>query len=210
MSRHDEPTGGTRGGTYGGGVRAGLVYAHERENANTVELEDIVARLVGLVGLLVERGVLDADEVERARTRAAAAVRDRMVEQGNVIIHRQFKVSKHEFADIPQIDCDKRVHLCRAACCRLQVGLSIEDVEEGILRWHTFHPYALAKTPDGYCVHMDEETCGCTVYTHRPIPCRAFDCSGDMRIWLDFEARIPNPRLHDPDWPDCLKDRGDD
>ncbi len=205
----DDPLGGARAGPAKAGVRAGLVYAHERENANTVELEDLIARLVGLVGLLVERGVLDAVEVDAARTRAAAAVRDRMVEQGNVIIHRQFKVSKHEFADLPQIDCDKRVHLCRAACCRLQVGLSIEDVEEGILRWHTFHPYALAKTPDGYCVHMDEETCGCTVYAHRPIPCRAFDCSDDTRIWLDFEARIPNPRLHDPEWPDCLKDPGD-
>jgi hypothetical protein len=36
------------------------------------------------------------------------------------------------------------------------------------------------------------------------VPCRAFDCRQDRRIWLDFEARIVNPLIERPDWPRCL------
>jgi Fe-S-cluster containining protein len=38
------------------------------------------------------------------------------------------------------------------------------------------HTVRLAKREDGACVHLGET--GCTVYAHRPIPCRAYDCRG--------------------------------
>jgi hypothetical protein len=52
---------------------------------------------------------------------------------------------------------------------------------------------------------MERGSCRCTVYDARPIPCRGFDCREDRRIWLDFEGRVPNPAVSDPDWPRCLE-----
>jgi Fe-S-cluster containining protein len=53
---------------------------------------------------------------------------------------------------------------------------------------------------DGYCIHIERGTCGCTIYENRPVPCRAFDCRNDKRIWVDFEKQIPNPAVNRPDW----------
>ena len=60
------------------------------------------------------------------------------------------------------------------------------------MRWDYGRPYWNLRRPDGYCVHNDADH-GCGVYKERPAPCRAFDCRGDERIWLDFEKRIPAP-----------------
>jgi Putative zinc- or iron-chelating domain len=117
---------------------------------------------------------------------------------------QEFGVSKYEFKGGAEIDCENRIHLCKAACCRLPLALSKEDVQEGIVRWDLAQPYIIAQDKDGYCVHMDHQTCRCSVYTHRPIPCRGYDCRKDKRIWLDFEKRVVNSQVHDPDWPTCM------
>lgn len=57
---------------------------------------------------------------------------------------------------------------------------------------------------NGYCSHLDPNTFGCTVYENRPVPCRAFDCRNDKRIWLDFENMILNPDINRNDWPQCV------
>jgi hypothetical protein len=118
---------------------------------------------------------------------------------------QDFGVSKYRFPGVPEIDCGSRLHLCRAACCKLPVALSKEDVEEGVLRWDLAPPYLLAQRKDGTCVHLDLDTHRCSVYEQRPIPCRGYGCRQDERIWVDFEQRIPNPRLGEPDWPDCVR-----
>ena len=184
-------------------VRWGLVYAHDRANANTSELERAAAMVEALAELLLEAG-LEPERLEEARARAAERVRKRFTERGMAVVRQDFDVPKRAFAGGVEIDCENRVALCGAACCRLRVGLSGEDVREGVLRWDTGNPYALAKDDDGWCVHMERGSCRCTVYEARPIPCRGFDCREDARIWLDFENRVPNPALADPRWPDCL------
>jgi len=181
-------------------VRWGLVYAHDRANANTAELERAAATIEALVELLVEAG-LEPERIEEARARATERVRRRFIERGMAVIRQDFDVPKRDFPGAPPIDCASRVHLCKAACCRLAVGLSEEDVREGILRWDTGNPYALERGKDGWCVHMERGSCRCTVYDARPIPCRGFDCREDRRIWLDFEGRVPNPALEEPGWP---------
>lgn len=188
-------------------IRWGLVYTHDRANANTSELEQAVATVEALVELLVEAG-LAPEQIEAARARATERVRRRFTERRMAVMRQDFDVPKREFTGGAEIDCENRVELCGAACCRLQIGLSGEDVREGILRWDVANPYALAKGEDGWCVHMERGSCHCTVYEARPIPCRGFDCREDTRIWLDFEARIPNPALNDPDWPEGLEEHG--
>ena len=185
-------------------LRWGLIYAHNRANANTGELETLAATVEALVELLVEAG-LDPERLDAVRAEAAERVRRRFKERGMATIRQEFDVPKREWTGGVDIDCEARIPLCHAACCKLGVGLSTEDVREGILRWDPAEPYALERGDDGWCVHMERGSCRCTVYDARPIPCRGFDCRADRRIWLDFEGRVPNPAVTDPDWPRGLE-----
>jgi Fe-S-cluster containining protein len=182
-------------------VLRGLLYVHNRANANTGELHQTRSTLDALVDLLVDAEVLDRDALEERRDEAAVRLRDDFVERGMAVAIQEFEVSKYEFEGGAQIDCDARLALCHAACCRLPLALSSEDVEEGTVRWDLGRPYMIAHDDDGYCVHMDRGTHRCGVYEQRPIPCRGYDCRHDERIWVDFERRIVNPRIHEPDWP---------
>lgn len=104
-------------------------------------------------------------------------------------------VDKYTFAGRVSIDCDSRLHLCRAACCSMSFPLSLQDLDEGVVAWDPGRPYAIAHGADDNCVHLDSG-CQCTIYQQRPLPCRVYDCRNDERIWLDFDERVPNPALH--------------
>lgn len=94
-----------------------------------------------------------------------------------------------------QIDCADRLDLCHAACCRLRVPLSRQDIAEEVAQWDDHRPFLNRQRADGYCAHCDERTHRCNIYGQRPGLCRSFDCRHDSRIWLDFARRIPNPCL---------------
>ena len=183
----------------------GLVYAHNRANANTAELHQACATLEALVELLVEGGLLEREALEARRDAAAEGLRQRYLERGMATAAQEFDTSKYRFRDGAEIDCESRLHLCRAACCRLPLALSREDVGEGVVRWDPGQPYILARDEDGYCVHLERETWRCTVYAQRPIPCRGYDCREDQRVWLDFENKVVNTRMHEQGWPGCLE-----
>jgi Fe-S-cluster containining protein len=186
-------------------VVRGLVYTHNRANANTAELHEACSTLHALADLLIERGVLDRETLEARRRAAAEQLRREYIERGMAVAMQEFPVSKYEFRGGPEIDCEDRLPLCKASCCKLPLALSKEDVQEGIVRWELGRPYMIAQTPEHYCVHLDTESHHCGVYAQRPIPCRGYDCRQDKRIWLDFEKRLVNPRLDDPDFPECLE-----
>lgn len=186
-------------------LQRGLVYAHNRANANTANLHQSYAAVQAIGELLVERGLLDRDELEAKKQEAAEQLRREYMVQGMGTAMQEFGVSKYQFQHGADVDCASRVHLCRAACCKLPLALSREDVREGVVQWELGQPYMIAHAADGYCVHMDRDTCGCTVYEARPIPCRGYDCRADERIWLDFDNKVINPRIHEPDWPGCLE-----
>jgi Fe-S-cluster containining protein len=185
-------------------VVRGLLYTHHRANANTAELHRASATVQALVDLLVDQGVLDPEALEARRQGTARRLQGEYIERGMAVAVQEFGASKYDFQGGPVIDCDRRLPLCGAACCKLPFALSREDVEEGVVRWDLGRPYMIAHGADHTCVHLDRETRRCGVYGQRPIPCRGYDCRGDTRIWLDFERRVINPRINDPDWPACL------
>jgi hypothetical protein len=90
------------------------------------------------------------------------------------------------------IPCAENLRWCRAVCCALVVHLGPDDRAAGIVTPDPDRPDLLAHK-DGICVH--NEAGACTVYEHRPAPCRTFDCRRDTRIWRDYARRIPNPNL---------------
>lgn len=185
-------------------VLRGLLYAHHRANANTATLHETSSTLDAVVEILVAEGVLDADRLEDARARTAPKRERQFHERGMAVAMQDFDESKYAFEGGTEIDCESRLPLCGAACCKLPVALSKEDVEEGVLRWELGRPYLLLHDGDHHCHHLDRETHRCGAYDARPIPCRAYDCRHDDRIWLDFEARLVNPAINEPGWPERL------
>lgn len=90
--------------------------------------------------------------------------------------------------------CDEVLHLCQARCCTFNFALSSRDLDEGVIRWDHGQPYLIRqRASDGYCVHNDPGSHGCTVHGHRPRVCRVYDCRTDRRVWLDFARRVPAP-----------------
>jgi hypothetical protein len=98
--------------------------------------------------------------------------------------------------DIP---CAELIPLCGARCCQLSFALSTEDLDEGVIRWDYGQPYLIRqRASDGFCVHNDPRSHGCTVHAQRPRACRAYDCRADPRVWIDYERRIPAPCPDEP------------
>jgi Fe-S-cluster containining protein len=187
-------------------VLRGLIYAHNRANANTAAAHEANAGLHALIELLVEEGLIDREGFEARRTESSDRLRREYVERGMAVAMQEFGVSKYEFKGGAEIDCGSRIHLCKSACCRLPFALSREDVKEGIVKWELGQPYMNARDGDGHCSHLDRCSGRCGVYEQRPIPCRGYDCREDRRIWVDFEKRVINPSLTDPNWPHSESD----
>ena len=82
----------------------------------------------------------------------------------------------HETATVPCGSCTVCCHHTRTEVMPWELErlahLSTEPDPEGC------HPQSrkLKTRPDGSCVHLSEHGHGCTVYEHRPMACRVYDC----------------------------------
>lgn len=103
------------------------------------------------------------------------------------------------------VDCASKIHLCKAACCKLSIYLSAQDVAEGVADYDKDNPYHLKKRADHSCVHQNCETRACEIHENRPGVCMIYDCRNDRRIWFDFDMGMVNPAVHKPGWPKTIK-----
>jgi Fe-S-cluster containining protein len=176
-------------------VTDGLLYTHHRANANTGKTLEVTSFAYALIELLIEKGLLTEEELNERKQKVMERLAEKFRENGMGVVRMEPEHDKYAFEDGVKIDCENRVHLCHAACCRLQFALSRQDVEEGIVKWDFSRPYMIRQSAEGYCIHLERNACRCSVYDNRPVPCRAYDCRNDKRIWADFERKIPNPDL---------------
>jgi len=176
-------------------VAQGFVYSHSRANANTSKVLEVASFSYALIELLVERGVVTVEELDERKRKHGQKILEKFNQTGVGVALMKDEQDKYGCANNVRIDCDARLPLCRAACCRLSFALSVQDVEEGRVRWDLGRPYMNRRDADGYCHHLDRGTCGCSVYDARPLVCRSYDCRKDTRIWQDFENRIVSPDL---------------
>jgi Fe-S-cluster containining protein len=170
-------------------VERGLRFNHIVGHQTRKGLAELAASYYALVETLVARGVVPLDEYERRRQDTMK----REEEKFNKELAPQITniPDKYKLEQLPEIDCEARLHLCKAGCCKLHFSLSLQDLDERVVRWDYARPYQIGRRDDGYCVHNIPGTCMCNVYEHRPGVCRKYDCREDKRIWKDFNARIP-------------------
>lgn len=172
-------------------LKGALIFAHTLGMQTKFSTLDARVRLQALVEELVAQGALDLRRMEERQKQ----IREREAERlaGQVIVNLGPNVDKYTQTDLPQIDCEARIPLCKARCCSLTFNLSVQDLEERVVEWDYSRPYAIRHGANGFCVHNDRETGGCGVYAQRPSVCRTYDCRQDKRIWQDFEKRIIAP-----------------
>ncbi len=175
----------------------GLMYAHNRANANTSRVLESSAFLFALIELLDEKGIVKIAELDARRGPVADRLAKRFLEKGMGVSRLEPLTEKIDFGKLPDIDCASKLDICGAACCRFWFPLSQEEVDKHVILWDLEVPYTIAQDAEHYCRHLDRGTCRCTVYEDRPTACRAFDCRKDKRIWLDFEAGIMNPNIEE-------------
>jgi Fe-S-cluster containining protein len=180
-------------------LAAGLRFSNDLGASTQRELRDQKALLYTVVELLMGKGVLHLNELEARRPELAKSLEQSQSARSKVYLVDA--PDKYKVEDPPVIDCENRYALCRGSCCRLWFSLSVQDLDERLVKWNYTQPYAIAQGADGRCVHQDRTTYQCGVYQNRPHVCRTYDCRKDKRIWLDFDRRIPNPALDDPNWP---------
>jgi Fe-S-cluster containining protein len=161
-----------------------------------LDQRDLLLRLAAQVVALTEATGAQIDE---AVPDALARIREADARStGRVWIDTDIE-SKYEIAGSTP-PCDELMHLCQARCCKMIFALSTNDLDEGVIRWDYGQPYMIRqRASDGYCVHNDPASHGCTVHAQRPATCRRYDCSKDTRVWLDYEKRIPAPMDHPGD-----------
>jgi Fe-S-cluster containining protein len=176
-------------------VAEGMLYAHHRANANTSRTLETAAFSYALIELLAERGVITVAELDERKKQVAARLEEKYRDSGMGVMRQEREEDKYAFGAGPSIDCESRLAVCQAACCRLAFALSRQDVEEGVVQWEFGRPYMIRHAADGYCAHLGRDECRCGVYAQRPLPCRAYDCRSDGRIWEDFDAAVPSPSL---------------
>lgn len=174
----------------------GLRYCHYQLNANARKVFEALAYSYSLVEVLIAKGVVGIEELNQRKDAVSHRLaEDFQKEQIGVRIDEQTG-DKYSLGDQEMtVDCQARWPICQGICCRLEFALSVQDIEEGIVRWNLSQPYLDRKGEDGLCVHQDRATHRCTVYEQRPAICHIYSCQEDKRIWLDFERRIMNPAM---------------
>jgi Fe-S-cluster containining protein len=193
-------------------TRADFERALRFLNLSDLEVRDTMLRLAAQVVALTDELVRRIDHVEPERP-VTTTVENAVVE---AVPQTLAKIRAAEVRDTgrvwleidqedkyavtgPDIPCAELLPLCHARCCRMGFPLSSIDLDEGVIRWDYGQPYMIRqRANDGFCVHNDPDTHGCTVHAQRPLVCRKYDCREDERVWIDYEKRIPAP-LDSPD-----------
>ena len=180
-------------------LEQGLKFNHIVGDALRNELAACNAHVFAIIDLLVRKGITSFREMEDLRKE-----NDERASNSLELVPPVYLMpieNKYDPELYNEVECADRVHLCGAACCRVPFPLSVQDLEEGNIRWDYFRPYTIARRTDGACVHLGEDG-QCTIYEQRPAFCRHFDCRRDESIWVDFENMVVHPNVHELGRPD--------
>ena len=82
------------------------------------------------IDLLAEKGLLQIEALDEQQKTIAERLVEKFIKEGTGITHQEKEQDKYSFESV-QIDCESRLHLCKAACCTLGFAFSKQDVEKG-------------------------------------------------------------------------------
>ncbi len=124
------------------------------------------------------------------------SVMEKMIDMGMAAVYGD---EEDEVPDA-KVDCAQCLPACQARCCTLIFALTKDEVAHGHIQHNPARPYFIARDEDGYCPHMDRQSFGCTIWEHRPLRCRRYDCRDDSMIWpegvpVEFGSAFPGLKV---------------
>ena len=125
-------------------IAKGLRYSHIRINSNTSKTLQSTSFLYALIELLNEKGLLTIEELDDRKKQVAERLVERFKESGIGLMYQDKEYDKYTFEQEAYVNCQSRLHICKAICCKFPFALSKQDVEEGIIRWDFGRPYMIA------------------------------------------------------------------
>ena len=162
------------------------LFAHSVFGKSLTQLSETSVFLHALLDLLLSKGIITEDEF----VSATSNVRQELIDRGELTgpgIAVQVESPETATQSSVPVDCNARMPICQAVCCKLDFALTIEEVEAGSIKWDLGRPYFIRHENHGYCGHNNRETGGCTIYANRPGVCSRYSCANDEQIWKDFE-----------------------
>lgn len=191
-------------------VARGAMHAHTIDSQLAERIHSLESTLYGLVDLLANKRVIAESELAACSHRVARSIEERGERAHGGVVLRA--VPPEPQVSTP-VNCEERIAVCKAVCCRLSFPLSAEEVQNGQFKWDLGQPYFIRHDEHGTCVHHDCSTGTCTVYSTRPGPCKRYSCEGDERIWKDFANMVLNQEWIDahlgPERPQLIQIRMD-
>ncbi len=174
-------------------LSGGLRFTNLLASSNQEETRENMVLLHSLTELLVSKGFIHVHELEKRKEMLLESLKQS--EEQKPQIHLLDAPDKYAEEHKVAVNCAEHHPACKGACCSLWFALSVQDLNEGIVKWDYAHPYGIAQSKDGFCVHFNRDDYTCGVHENKPLVCRSYDCSKDQRIWQDFEKKIINPEM---------------
>lgn len=161
----------------------GAFYVQETFSRFADKINEIQAVLQVVMDALIQHGVL-----EPAKTSHLIDEVFQKISQNKEGLHPEIALRvDQENVQIELVNCEERLHICKAVCCKMDFALSTQEVESGKIKWDLGRPYFIRREKEGYCTHISHQQKCCTIYNDRPLSCRSYSCANDPRIWKDFE-----------------------
>jgi len=161
-------------------------FTHTKLSQFAERINENEAFLFGLIDYLVDKTQVSQEELQGYIAKVKEETHQKQEGLHPGIALRVDQTSQEKEAFIP-VNCEERLPICKAVCCKLNFALSADEVESGKIKWELGQPYLIRHQQNGYCAHMDGEKKCCSIYQDRPKVCRGYSCANDQRIWKDFD-----------------------
>lgn len=175
-------------------VERGSLFTHTALSRQSARINEIESFLFGIMDILTQKGVTPPEELQKA----VEGVRKEMMDKGELSNPGvALRVDNEEDQEFIPVNCEERLHICKAVCCQLDFALNAPEIESGEVKWDLGRPYFIRKGTNCYCAHLNQAEKKCNVYEHRPSVCKKYSCAKDKRIWKDFEKMELNQKWID-------------
>ncbi len=165
-------------------VERGSLFLHSALSKHSARINEIESFLYSVIDMLAQKGIAPPVEL----TKVVEKVRQEMIDKGEMSNPGlALRVDAEDDSTFIPFNCNERIPICKAVCCKLIFALSAEEIESGKIRWDLGMPYTIRQGKSCYCSHINPEDKQCTIYEHRPSVCKKYSCANDKRIWNDFE-----------------------
>lgn len=119
----------------------GAFYVQETFSRFADKINEIQAVLQVVMDALIQHGVL-----EPAKTSHLIDEVFQKISQNKEGLHPEIALRvDQENVQIELVNCEERLHICKAVCCKMDFALSTQEVESGKIKWDLGRPYFIRR-----------------------------------------------------------------